>query len=405
MRNPIELLSGEKILTKTRKHWIVLLRDTAGTIAFGLTPFLLSALAAALGIVPPEAAAYAVPLTFVAVLWLLITWIALAVLWTDHYLDMWVVTDLRICNIEQVGLFNRKVASWNMDRVQAVSVNTANFLQTLLHYGTIEIQTAGPSDEYAQMEGVPHPENVRMVILKQIEYLEQLAGANKKQEELLHFVSHEVKGHLAKNKAAFASIVEGDYGAVPRQLQTVAGLALADTQKGVDTVMDILDTSDLKTGRMHFEKKPFDLKASLLRSVEDMQAAAKAKNLTLQCVVSNGAFTVQGDEVKFREHVLRNLIDNAIRYTPRGSIRVTLARTPSGLRLSVKDSGVGIAPADTERLFLEGGKGAHSTGVNPESTGYGLFVAKTVVEAHGGTIRAESEGEGKGAEFIVELSA
>ena len=405
MRPPIELLAGEQVLTKTRKHWIVLVRDTAGTVAAGLAPFLLWALAAVFGLIPSGAAAYAFPLAFVSVLWLLIAWIALAVLWTDYYLDMWVVTDLRICNIEQVGLFNRKVASWNMDRVQAVSVSTANFLQTLLHYGTIEIQTAGPSDEYAEMEGVPYPENVRTLILRQIGQFEQLAGANKKQEELLHFVSHEVKGHLAKNKAAFASIVEGDYGSVPRKLRKVAHRALADTQQGVETVMDILDTSDLQTGSMHFESKPFNLKASLLGSVAGFQAAAKAKNLRLECSAPEGEVTVQGDEAKFRQHVVRNLIDNAIRYTPHGSVRVTLEKTPAGVRLSVKDSGVGIAPEDKERLFLEGGKGEHATNVNPESTGYGLFVAKTVVEAHGGTIRAESEGEGKGAEFIVELSA
>lgn len=405
MRHPIELLSGEKILAKTRKHWIILVRDTAGTVSIGLAPLLIWSLAAMLDIIPSGAAAYTIPLAFASVLWLFVAWIALAVLWTDYYLDMWVVTDVRICNIEQVSLFHRKVASWNMDRVQAVSVSTANFLQTLLHYGTIEIQTAGPSDEYAQMEGVPYPENVRTLILKQIEHFEKLAGANKKQEELLHFVSHEVKGHLAKNKAAFASIVEGDYGAVPPKLQTVANRALADTQQGVETVMDILDTSDLKTGRMHFENKPFDLKASLLGSVEDFQAAAKAKGLALECRAPEGTVTIQGDEQKFRQHVIRNLLDNAIRYTPRGWVRATLEKTPAGVRLSVKDSGVGIAPADTEGLFVEGGKGAHSTSINPESTGYGLFVAKTVVEAHGGTIRAESAGTGKGAEFIVELSA
>lgn len=405
MRHPIELLSGEKILAKTRKHWIILVRDTAGTVSIGLAPLLIWSLAAMLDIIPSGAAAYTIPLAFASVLWLFVAWIALAVLWTDYYLDMWVVTDVRICNIEQVSLFHRKVASWNMDRVQAVSVSTANFLQTLLHYGTIEIQTAGPSDEYAQMEGVPYPENVRTLILKQIEHFEKLAGANKKQEELLHFVSHEVKGHLAKNKAAFASIVEGDYGTVPPKLQTVANRALADTQQGVETVMDILDTSDLKTGRMHFENKPFDLKASLLGSVEDFQAAAKAKGLALECRAPEGTVTIQGDEQKFRQHVIRNLLDNAIRYTPRGWVRATLEKTPAGVRLSVKDSGVGIAPADTEGLFVEGGKGAHSTSINPESTGYGLFVAKTVVEAHGGTIRAESAGTGKGAEFIVELSA
>ena len=141
MRHPIELLSGEKILAKTRKHWIILVRDTAGTVSIGLAPLLIWSLAAMLDIIPSGAAAYTIPLAFASVLWLFVAWIALAVLWTDYYLDMWVVTDVRICNIEQVSLFHRKVASWNMDRVQAVSVSTANFLQTLLHYGTIEIQT------------------------------------------------------------------------------------------------------------------------------------------------------------------------------------------------------------------------------------------------------------------------
>ena len=172
------------------------------------------------------------------------------------------------------------------------------------------------------------PKTCVPLILRQIEHFEQLAGANKRQEELLHFVSHEVKGHLAKNKAAFASIVEGDYGAVPRKLKTVANRALADTQQGVETVMDILDTSDLKTGSMHFENKPFDLKASLLGSVEDFQAAAKAKGLALQCRAPEGSVTIQGDEQKFRQHVIRNLLDNAIRYTPADGYGPRLKRLP-----------------------------------------------------------------------------
>ena len=78
-------------------------------------------------------------------------------------------------------------------------------------------------------------------------------------------------------------------------------------------------------------------------------------------------------------------------------------KTDSGILFSVKDTGVGLAKEDKERLFTEGGKGKNSQKINVDSTGFGLFIAKSIVEAHNGRIWAESEGEGKGSEFRVEL--
>ena len=103
------------------------------------------------------------------------------------------------------------------------------------------------------------------------------------------------------------------------------------------------------------------------------------------------------------EHVIRSLIDNSIRDTPHGAITVSLAPRGKMMRFSVKDTGVGITTDDMKRLFTEGGHGKDSIKVNVDSTGYGLFIAKQVVEAHDGKIWAESEGAGKGSEFIVEL--
>ena len=114
---------------------------------------------------------------------------------------------------------------------------------------------------------------------------------------------------------------------------------------------------------------------------------------------------MEGDEEKIREHVIRNLIDNAIRYTPTGSIHVKLSDGDGKIHFSVKDSGVGITPEDMSNLFTEGGHGKDSIKVNVHSTGYGLFIARQVVEASGGNISAQSEGAGKGSRFIVELPA
>ena len=84
-------------------------------------------------------------------------------------------------------------------------------------------------------------------------------------------------------------------------------------------------------------------------------------------------------------------------------MRVEISKTDNALRMTVTDTGVGITPEDMTRLFKEGGHGSDSIKVNVHSTGYGLYIAKSIVEAHGGKIWAESEGAGKGSRFIVEL--
>lgn len=231
----------------------------------------------------------------------------------------------------------------------------------------------------------------------------QLQIINKQQENLLAFISHEVKGYLAKSQAAFAGIVQGDYGEVHGRLKAMADTGLTDMRKGVDMVADILDASNLRKGTVAYEKKPFDLKTVIDDVIHDLQPIAEKKGLTLHFSASAGTYNLLGDEAKMRRHVIRNLIDNSIHYTQQGSISVSLSRSDSSIHFSVKDTGVGITKEDMENLFTEGGHGKDSVKVNADSTGYGLFIAKQVTEAHEGKIWAQSNGKGEGSEFIVEL--
>jgi signal transduction histidine kinase len=120
--------------------------------------------------------------------------------------------------------------------------------------------------------------------------------------------------------------------------------------------------------------------------------------------VQPGEYTMQGDAEQL-SHALFNLIDNAIKYTPNGEVTVSLARTDSGIRFSVKDSGIGIGEKDKDHIFTEGGKGEESQKVNPDSTGYGLYIVKGIALAHGGKVWFESPGPGNGTTFFMELSA
>lgn len=251
---------------------------------------------------------------------------------------------------------------------------------------------------------------VRSVILeiRQRETIErqelELEAINAQQESLLHFISHEIKGYLTKGQNAFAGIVEGDYGPVPEPVQALASGALREMRKGVSTVMDILDASNFKKGTISYNKQPVDVKLAVSEVADDLRKNAEAKGLQFTLQISpSGTYTVLGDNDKLRHHVIRNLIDNSIRYTLKGSITVSLSRVATMIRFTVSDTGVGITLEDMQRLFTQGGKGKESIKTNVDSTGFGLYVAKQVVVAHGGVIKATSDGAGKGATFTVDL--
>ena len=218
------------------------------------------------------------------------------------------------------------------------------------------------------VRGVYSEVEQRELIQKQEQELEVV---NAQQEGLLHFISHEVKGYLTKNEAGFAAITEGDYGAVSEPLKTMAASALVDTRRGVETVMDILDASNLKKGTVAYDKKSFDFSSAVRDTVNALKSMAQEKGISLEYTDGTaGASTIVGDENKLRRHVIRNLIDNSIRYTPSGNVSVELtnvhgsqtAKNSSSLtavdvlRMAITDTGVGIHKEDLARLFTKFGR-------------------------------------------------
>lgn len=385
----------EEALLVVHKHWVAFV--PAIVIAAGP-----AVLFVVLWSMPPSSTGPVLHAFFTLLLppGLLITWGIFAVLWSNHYLDMLIVTDRRILYASQENLFRRSVAEWDIRRVQRVGIRVNGALESFFSSGAVALEME--NGEQVVLEGMPNPEYISAVIMKQDDAYGELKQTAQEQQELLHFISHEVKGHLAKSKAAFAAIAEGDYGPVPQQLDSMARAALEDSQKGVDTVMSVLDRPNNEHGTPALHKKPFDFSVTVRRSIAAFRAAAAQKGLDFSATVEDFCAIV-GDERQLEEHVLRNLFENAVRYTKSGGITVTLKKTDSSTLLSVSDTGVGIAAGDMARLFTEGGHGEHSKETNPDSTGFGLFIAKKIVEAHRGRISVHSDGPGTGSTFVVEL--
>ncbi|MFA6297298.1 MAG: ATP-binding protein, partial [Candidatus Paceibacterota bacterium] len=241
------------------------------------------------------------------------------------------------------------------------------------------------------------------------EHIEKLAkeleNANSGQETFIHFLSHEIKGYLTVSRNGYSSIVEGDFGnTVPLPLVTMARDALQRMTEGVDVVENILKSSNLKSGKVVYTMAPFDIRQSVLAISRMVAQNVKNKGLTLDVHTDESAdYTIVGDQENITRHVIKNLVDNAINYTPKGSIEISLEKKANKILFYVKDSGVGITAEDKLKLFKEGGRGTNSVKTNAHSTGYGLFIAKGIVESHKGKIWAESEGQDKGTTFFVEL--
>ncbi|HVW82511.1 MAG TPA: ATP-binding protein [Candidatus Paceibacterota bacterium] len=242
-------------------------------------------------------------------------------------------------------------------------------------------------------------------MVREFELERELQETNARQEGLIHFIGHEVKGFLTKAQGVFSLMSEGELGPVPESMRPFVERGLADTKDGVASVSDILKASNLKKGTVNYEKKPLDLAALVKETVEKEKPTAERKKLALLLDIEGEGYQMTGDGPQIADHVLRNLIENSINYTPTGSIHVSLKKAPGKYVFAVSDTGIGISAEDKARLFTEGGHGKDSQKVNVHSTGYGLFIAKQIVEAHGGSISASSEGPGTGSTFTAEFPA
>lgn len=172
----VRMHPDEHAVLKFRKHWFILFRDALGTALSVFLPPLALVVLALVGI-DLRGAFSPTLVTFVTFWWLLIIWLALAVIWTNYYLDLWLVTDKRLISVDQSGLFKREVTTLSFSNIQDVTVEQYGVLQTLLNFGTLTVQTAGPTTNNMSIRGVAQPSKIRDNILKQCERMKMHATA------------------------------------------------------------------------------------------------------------------------------------------------------------------------------------------------------------------------------------
>jgi signal transduction histidine kinase len=246
---------------------------------------------------------------------------------------------------------------------------------------------------------------------KESEQREHIEGLNislrdliKQRESLVHLVTHKVKGSFTRTKFLFAGMLDGTFGPITPEIKKRAEQGLEFDNGGIETVDLVLNVANMQNGLIKYEMKIINFKDIVLQTIEDKKLGIEAKGLKLETNIGDGVYTMTGDAFWLKE-VINNLIENSIKYTKEGTITVELEDGNGKIKLSVKDTGLGINEDDKKNLFTEGGRGKDSVKVNVDSTGYGLYTVKLIVDAHKGAVSAESEGAGKGSQFYVELPA
>jgi signal transduction histidine kinase/CheY-like chemotaxis protein len=236
--------------------------------------------------------------------------------------------------------------------------------------------------------------------------LESLAEADRRKSEFLAMLSHELRNPLAPIVTGLHLLGRADAGS-PQARRARETIARQVTHL-VRLVDDLLDITRISRGKIHLERRPVDLVGLVRHAAEDHAATVAARGVVLDVSLpAPGPLVVNADAARLTQAV-GNLVSNAAKFTPGGG-RVTVVVTAGGTdgarraTIRVRDTGIGIAPDVLPRLFQPFMQVETSLARTRGGLGLGLALVKALVELHGGTVGAASDGEGKGAEFTIEL--
>jgi PAS domain S-box-containing protein len=222
-------------------------------------------------------------------------------------------------------------------------------------------------------------------------------------DEFVATLSHELRTPLTAMLGWLRLVRRGELE--PRKLGQAFEVLERNARAQARLIEDLVDASRILTGHLRLESRPLDLAALIEDAVDGIRPAAEARGVRLEAVLDATVGPVPGDRDRLSQ-VVANLLTNAIKYTPEGGrVEIALRRAGAGVEITVTDSGIGIPPGFMSQLFERFSQAGAARVRGRAGLGLGLAIVRDLVELHGGSVRAESAGEGLGATFTVSLPA
>ncbi len=232
---------------------------------------------------------------------------------------------------------------------------------------------------------------------------DRLTDLDKQKSEFVSFATHQLRAPLTAMKGYASLILEGDLGAISEDVKNAIVRIYESSNTLTSIVDDYLNISRIELGTMKYSFEKIDLRDLVNDVIGELKPNIEKSKVKFDFDYDKTKkYMVKVDPNKFKQ-IIANLVDNSIKYTPQGEVKVNLALVSGKILFSVKDNGIGIAPEVLPKLFMKFSRATNGSRQNIHGTGLGLFVAKEIVSAHRGRIWAESVGEGKGSSFFVEV--
>ncbi len=226
------------------------------------------------------------------------------------------------------------------------------------------------------------------------------ASLSTKKDELVVIAAHQLRTPLTGLKWAVSTLSNVGLTAADRDARIVE---IQDTVQRIGLIVDnIVASADIEEGKFGYAFSNVDIVDVIRKQIQNLSLTIKQRELNMITVFPEGMFISYVDAYRMATAIY-NIIENAVEYTPqKGTITVTLIDTQTGYELTVEDSGIGIPEGDMQYLFTKFYRGQNAKHMRPNGSGLGLYLAKHVVEAHGGKLWIQSF-EGKGTKVTMPL--
>ena len=239
---------------------------------------------------------------------------------------------------------------------------------------------------------------------------DQLAVANDKlrkldnaKSEFISIASHQLRTPLTAIKGFISLILEGSYGKINAEIKDVLNKVYLSNERLIELVEDLLNLSRIESGRMEYKFEKINLGEVCQEIYDTFVLRAKEKNLDLDLVLDkNLMMEAVTDRNKIRE-VISNLVDNGLKYTLKGGVKIKLTEIEEKIQIAIIDTGIGVPEEEIPYLFSKFSRGKDISRLNAGGTGLGLHVGKKMIEALGGRIWVQSAGTNLGSTFFMEV--
>lgn len=340
----------------------------------------------------------------------------------DH--DKWLVSPERSATIDLKTLSNEFIAHILGDGVDdvislrhAIPLQSVVLVKLLARHRLVGLMVVGFTQETESIaekerllldrlsEAVGIALDNKLLFEENQQVLRQLQKTNEKlksldetKDEFISMASHQLRTPLTSVKGYLSMVLEGDAGDVTPMQHKLLDQAFVSSQRMVYLIADLLNVSRLRTGKFIIEAISTNLADVIEGEANQLRDTATSRGLTLTFNKPEKFPNLMLDETKIRQ-VIMNFMDNAIYYTPSGGhITVDLKETDKTIEYTVHDDGIGVPKSEQHHLFTKFYRAGNAKKARPDGTGLGLFMAKKVIIAQGGSIIFES-GEGQGSTF------